>query len=233
MAGWCVFVATAIAPTVTSLTSSPNPSSFEQPVTFTATVTSEGNPVTEGTVTFTDATTGEVLAADVPVDAQGQATTTTSTLTVGDHEIVASYSGALEFAASEAALTHTVEVIADAGGPYTIGEGDALTLDATASVAGPAATYTWDVNDDGTFGDATGATPTLTWAALEALGITNGDGTASPITVQVTEASSTSTAETTLTVTNTAPTVTIDGPSTAVVGVPVTLKVGAVDPSSS
>ena len=58
MAGWCVFVATAIAPTVTSLTSSPNPSSFEQPVTFTATVTSEGNPVTEGTVTFTDATTG-------------------------------------------------------------------------------------------------------------------------------------------------------------------------------
>ena len=114
----------------------------------------------------------------MPVDAQGQATTTTSTLTVGDHEIVASYSGALEFAASEAAVTHTVEVIADAGGPYTIGEGDALTLDATASVAGPAATYTWDVNDDGTFGDATGATPTLTWAELEALGITNGDGTA-------------------------------------------------------
>ena len=233
MAGWCLFVATAIAPTETTLTSSPNPSTFEQPVTFTATVTSEGNPVTEGTVTFTDATTAEVLAADVPVDAQGQATTATSTLTVGDHEIIASYSGALEFAASEAAVTHTVEVIADAGGPYTIGEGDALTLDASASVAGPTATYTWDVNDDGTFGDATGATPTLTWAALEVLGITNGGGGAQPITVQVTEASSTSTAETTLTVTNTRPTVTIDGPSTAVVGVPVTLKVGAEDPSSS
>ena len=31
-------------------------------------------------------------------------------------------------------------------------------------------TYSWDLNDDGLFDDATGANPTLTWAHLESLG---------------------------------------------------------------
>ena len=35
-------------------------------------------------------------------------------------------------------------------------------------------TYTWDINGDGVFGDATGVKPTLTWAQLKALGIVNG-----------------------------------------------------------
>ena len=43
----------AEAKTVTTLTSSPNPSALEQFVTFTATVTSQGSGTPTGTVTFT------------------------------------------------------------------------------------------------------------------------------------------------------------------------------------
>ena len=44
-------------------------------------------------------------------------------------------------------------------------------------------TYSWDINGDGVFGDATGATPTLSWEQLQALGINDNDGFA--VTVQV------------------------------------------------
>lgn len=71
------------------------------------------------------------------------------------------------------------------GGPYTITEGDSLLLDASASTDpdGDPLTFTWDVNGDGTFDDATSATPTLTWAELQALGITA--GATYTVTVQV------------------------------------------------
>jgi hypothetical protein len=185
MAGWCLFVATAIA-------DGDLVDVVAQPVELPAAGDVHGDGDQRGQSGHRGH--GHVHRRDNRRGARrrrarrrARSSATTSTLTVGDHDIVASYSASLDFAASEDALTHLVEVIADAGGPYPIGEGDALTLDATASVTGPAATYTWDVNDDGTFGDATGATPTLTWAALEALGITNGGGPATPITVQVTE----------------------------------------------
>ncbi len=62
---------------------------------------------------------------------------------------------------------------ADPGDPYVIHEGDSLTLNAGDSLdpQGLPLTYTWDVNGDGIFGDATGVNPTLTWAQLQALGI--------------------------------------------------------------
>ncbi|MBI1913503.1 MAG: PKD domain-containing protein, partial [Planctomycetes bacterium] len=68
--------------------------------------------------------------------------------------------------------------LADASGPYTIQEGDALSLSAAASTDpdGDALTYSWDVNGDGTFGDATGVNPHLSWAELQALGIDDGPG---------------------------------------------------------
>ena len=64
---------------------------------------------------------------------------------------------------------------ADAGGPYTVQSGDSLLLAGSGSDADDdTLTYSWDLNDDTVFGDATGATPTLTTAQLQALGITSG-----------------------------------------------------------
>lgn len=64
--------------------------------------------------------------------------------------------------------------VARAGGPYAITAGDTLVLDGSASsdpTPGDTLSYSWDVDGDGAFDDATGATPTLTWAALHALGL--------------------------------------------------------------
>ena len=128
--------------------------------------------------------------------------------------ITATFNGNTNFATSTSdPLTQTVDGVADAGGPYTIDEGDDLVLDGTGSVAGASATFSWDVNDDGTFGDATGATPTLAWTDLEALGITDGTGVPRTITLRLTDGP-TFTAVTSLTVDNVAPTATLsnDGP---------------------
>lgn len=61
-----------------------------------------------------------------------------------------------------------------AGGPYTVIESHSLTLNGGGS--DPAGlldplTFSWDLNGDDVFGDAAGATPTVSWSQLEALGI--------------------------------------------------------------
>jgi hypothetical protein len=85
--------------TTTNLTSSRNPSSFGEPVTFTATVTSAGSTPT-GSVSFLDSSTvlGTVtLSSDI-------AAFTISTLPTGNHSITASYSPGSGFAASTSAV---------------------------------------------------------------------------------------------------------------------------------
>ena len=68
-------------------------------MTFTATVTGGGNPVTVGTVTFRDGTT---VLATIALDGSGQATFTTSSLAVGTHTITATFNGTTNFATSTA-----------------------------------------------------------------------------------------------------------------------------------
>ncbi len=106
-----------------------------------------------------------------------------------------------------------------AGGAYTIAEGGSLSLSAAGSTDpnGDSLTYSWDVNNDGVFGDATGIAPTLTWAQLAALGIAdNGSRTVAVRATDPRGGSATSTA--TLTITNTAPTLAISGTSTLAEG---------------
>ena len=77
------------AATTTSLASSANPSTFGQPVTFTATVTvvAPGAGVPTGSVQFAD---GTAVLATAPLSA-GQATFSSSTLNPGSHSIRATY----------------------------------------------------------------------------------------------------------------------------------------------
>jgi uncharacterized repeat protein (TIGR01451 family) len=95
--------------TSTTLSSSVNPSSVGQAVTFTATVTgASGTPT--GTVTFFDGGT----AIGTATLAAGAASFTTSLLTLGAHNITANYGGSAGSAAStSSALTQIVQVPAD------------------------------------------------------------------------------------------------------------------------
>jgi hypothetical protein len=123
---------------------------------------------------------------------------------------------------------------ASAGGPYTIREGDALTLNASSSSDpdGDPLTYTWDINGDGVFGDATGVNPTLTWAQLNAMGFNDGPSTLL-VRVEVDDGHGhvvTSTAAP-VTINNAPPTTSVSGPSTGAFGQALTFTLGAADPS--
>jgi hypothetical protein len=84
------------AATSTGVTSSVNPSTYGQSVTFTATVTSTaGEPV--GTVTFRD---GAIALGSGTLNGSGQATFATTALSAGVHSITAEYAGTENFGAS-------------------------------------------------------------------------------------------------------------------------------------
>ncbi len=111
--GYCYQQATAqtAKSTYTTIASSLNPSTVGASVTFTATVKYYGilfllQPVTEGTVTFSEGAT--VLAANVPV-AAGAASFSTTALTVGPHTITAVYNGTATYATSTGSIAQTVD----------------------------------------------------------------------------------------------------------------------------
>jgi hypothetical protein len=103
---WGTWISEIFAPkldTRTVITSSANPSTEHQPVTFTATVHSlaPGVGVPTGTVTFTDTFNGTTKTlGTAAVDAQGKATFSTSSLDEGNHAITAAYSGNSDFKGS-------------------------------------------------------------------------------------------------------------------------------------
>ncbi|HSC11665.1 MAG TPA: Ig-like domain repeat protein, partial [Rhodanobacteraceae bacterium] len=167
----------AIAATATSVASSKNPSTFGDGVTFTSTVTSGGNPVTTGTVTFWDGSTCAVPSTSLgssAVDASGHAAVSTSTLSVGQHTITACYGGTASFAASsgntsQIVNTATTTALASSLNPSTFGS--SVTFTATVN-AGASLVTTGSV----TFIEGgTCASPTATLAGPTAL---NGSGQA-------------------------------------------------------
>jgi hypothetical protein len=95
-------VTVAKAAITVTLASSANPSSPDQPVTFSATVHAGAT----GLVTFLDGTT---ILGTGTINAAGVATFTTSTLTIGSHPVTASYAGDSSYnAATSAVLTEVV-----------------------------------------------------------------------------------------------------------------------------
>jgi len=104
-----VTVIVTITPSTTTLQSSLNPSKLGQSVSFTATVSGNGTTPVTGSVTFTDQTTGQTLGSVTLVPATSpSAIFTTSTLAIGTHHIVASYSGDSNFSSSSASLDQGV-----------------------------------------------------------------------------------------------------------------------------
>jgi hypothetical protein len=108
------------ASTVTTISASPNPSQLGQPVTFTALVTaaspSQALPCcgAQYTVTFKKGSTVLGTVALVQISAsQAQATLTTSSLSVGNNNVTATFNGNAQFLSStSASVTAVVNKIA-------------------------------------------------------------------------------------------------------------------------
>jgi hypothetical protein len=81
----------------------------------------------------------------------------------------------LTASASANITVKSAQPVVSVNGPYTIAEGASLKLSATASdPLGKTLTYGWDISGNGTFTDASGKNPTITWAQLEKLGYNDG-----------------------------------------------------------
>src|ERR1019366_6272522 len=100
--GGTVFEVTAApkAGTTTTLSSSANPSTVGEPVTFTATVAPAGPPAPTGTVGFTANGTTITGCTAVPLSSSRTATCTTAALPAGTNAIVATYSGDANYSGS-------------------------------------------------------------------------------------------------------------------------------------
>jgi hypothetical protein len=143
----------------TAVTSSGNPTGFGATVTFTATVSAvaPASGTATGTVTFKDGTTTMGSAAL----SGGQATFSTSTLSIGSHSIAAVYGGDANFTGSTSAIfTQTIS----AGASTTT-----VTSSVNPTVFGQSVTFTAMVTGSGS------GTPTGTVTFLEGI-VTLGTG---------------------------------------------------------
>jgi hypothetical protein len=193
--------------TTTTVSSSPNPSVFGQPVTVTALVTSQGTGAgtPSGAVTFTEGST--TLASGVAVDGTGHASFTTSSLAVGSHTITASFSGTTGWLTSSGNNSGTPQVVnkdatssALTSSPNPSSAGQAVTFTATVTASAPGSgiptgtvTFRTIKSTLGTValnstGHATLTTSSLGVGNATATAVYNGDGnflTSSGSTVQM------------------------------------------------
>ena len=156
-------------PAVT-LARSPDPSTFNQSVTFTATVPAQAT----GTVTFLDGST----SIGTGTVSSGTATLSISTLSGGIHTVTASYGGDSNFnPATSSAINQTVNkaassiTLASATNPSTFGGSVVLTAAITGAPGGP--NYGTVTFYDGTTSLGT-ATPTAGVATLSLSTLTAG-----------------------------------------------------------
>jgi hypothetical protein len=93
-------------PSTTTLTSSLNPATLGQPVTFTATVAGATNaPVPTGSVNFLD---GSTVLGSAALNGSAQASFKTSSLSAGSHSITAVYGADATYATSTSAALNEV-----------------------------------------------------------------------------------------------------------------------------
>lgn len=126
---------------------------------------------------------------------------------------------------------------ANAGGPYTLAEGDGLNLSAAGSGdsdPGDVLSYSWDIDGDSVFGDALGVSPSLSWAELVALGIGDGPTTRS-VRVRIDDGHGhvVDSPSVLLTLNNAAPSAAIAGPSSGNTGQSLTFTFSAIDPAAA
>jgi hypothetical protein len=144
-----------LASTTTSLVASPNPSSFSEAVTLTATVSvvapGSGNPT--GTVDFFN---GPNLLGSALLSG-GQASISTSSLAIGTHSLTASYVGDADFLPSQSStISDAVEGIVTTTGlasslnPSDYGQSVTLTATVTPQATGPNPTGTVTFSDGST-----------------------------------------------------------------------------------
>jgi hypothetical protein len=132
----------ATAATTTTLTSSVNPSTFAQSVTFTATVTSGVTGTPTGTVTFKD---GPTTLGTGTLNGSAQATFATATLAGGLHTITATYGGDSNYSTSTSAgLSQTVNAaststaLVSSVNPSGVGQSVTFTATVTSGAGTPA-----------------------------------------------------------------------------------------------
>jgi hypothetical protein len=132
--------------TATNLTSSLNPSTYGQSVTFTATVTSTGPAIPTGNVLFQN---GGTTLATVSLNANGVATLTRSNLSAGTLSITATYKGDTQSATSVVGLSQvvnqavTTNLLTSSRNPSSSGQTVKLTATVNSSTTTPTGTVTF------------------------------------------------------------------------------------------
>lgn len=128
------------SPSATTLSSTPNPSTFGQAVILTATVTAiPGIP--SGVVSFMD---GATTIGSASLDKTGKATISVSTLGAGSHTVTANYSGDANFGPSSASGPAGVSQVVSQSGTATV-----LSTSLGSSVYGQAVVFTAAVTAPG------------------------------------------------------------------------------------
>jgi sugar lactone lactonase YvrE len=131
--------ATAVSSTTITLASTVNPSGFGVAVTLIASATTgAGTGNLTGSVTFTDGTV--TLGTSVPVNSSGVATFKTSALSVGVHQITASYGGdkthsdSTSTTLNQTVLENTSTTLISSANPLAVGQ--SITFTATVTISG-------------------------------------------------------------------------------------------------